>query len=152
MPPQPSATSVLLIDGSKNQRAYWIDQLKSCLDYEIVEASDGQAGLDLYRARRIDCVVLKLGLPDQSGFEILGKLVQVASKPLVPVIAMTRLLDRGIRELAQVRGAYACLHEDHTTGEDLHKAIQEAVAFVGQIQEKHYPSPLLPPSVPLNPP
>ena len=31
--------SVLLIDGSKNQRTYWADQLKRCTSgYEIVEA------------------------------------------------------------------------------------------------------------------
>ena len=41
-------TSVLIIDGSKDQRTYWADQLKGCsADYEIVEASDGPSGLDL---------------------------------------------------------------------------------------------------------
>jgi len=65
-------TSVLIIDGSKSQRSYWVDQLKRCSpNYEIVEASDGQSGLDLYRSQRIDCVVLELSLPDQSGFETL---------------------------------------------------------------------------------
>ena len=58
-------TSVLLIDGSHNQRVYWAEQLKRCSpDYEIIEASDGQSGLDIYRSRRIDCVVLEIDLPD----------------------------------------------------------------------------------------
>jgi CheY-like chemotaxis protein len=56
-----TATSILLIDESKNQRVYWADQLKSCSsDYEILEASDGQSALDLCRSRRIDCIVLEL--------------------------------------------------------------------------------------------
>jgi CheY-like chemotaxis protein len=66
MPPnlESLTTSVLLIDGSKNQRAYWADQLKRCsLDYEITEATDAQSGLVLYQSRRVDCVVLELALP-----------------------------------------------------------------------------------------
>jgi DNA-binding NarL/FixJ family response regulator len=38
----------------------------------------GQSGLALYRSRRIDCVVLELSLPDQSGFQTLAELVPVA--------------------------------------------------------------------------
>jgi CheY-like chemotaxis protein len=67
---EPPTTSVLLIDGSKNQREYSVDQLKRCsLDYEIVEASDDQSGPGVYRSRRIDCAVLELSQPDQSGFQ-----------------------------------------------------------------------------------
>src|SRR5688572_22180270 len=76
--------SVLFIDGSQNQRTHWADLLKRCShDYEIVEASDGQSGLELYRSRRFDCVLLELGLPDQSGFQILGELVPAASCPRI---------------------------------------------------------------------
>jgi CheY-like chemotaxis protein len=89
---EPFATSVLLIDGSQDQRAYWADQLKRCSpNYEIVEASDGQSGLDLYRSRRIDCVVLALSLPDQSGFQTLVELVPIASRPEVAVFMLTRM-------------------------------------------------------------
>ena len=130
-------TSVLFIDGSQNQRAYWADQLKHCsLDYETLEASDGQSGLDLYRSRRIDCVVLELGLPDQTGFQILGELVPVASRPHVPVIVLTQLRDRGVWELVKENGAYACFHKHHTTGDDLDKAIQQAVTFVKQMPKE----------------
>lgn len=127
-------TSVLLIDGSKNQRTYWADQLKRCSpDYEIVEASDGQSGLDLFRSRRIDCVVLELGLPDQSGFQTLIELVPNASRPQVAVIVLTQMTDRGISVIAKQNGAYTCFVKQHTTGEDLDRAIQRAVAFVVQM-------------------
>ena len=40
------ATSVLLIDGSKNQRAYWADERKRCsLDYEIKKPPTRDQGL-----------------------------------------------------------------------------------------------------------
>jgi DNA-binding NarL/FixJ family response regulator len=128
------AMSVLLIDGSQNQRAYWADQLKRCsADYQIIEAADGQSGLDIYRSRRIDCVVLELGLPDQLGFQTLVELVPTASRPQVAVIVLTQMTERGVWDLAKQNGAYACFVKKHTSGEDLDKAIQRAVAFVEQM-------------------
>jgi DNA-binding NarL/FixJ family response regulator len=130
-------TSVLFIDGSKNQRAYWVDQLKRCSpDYQIIEADAGQSGLDICRSRRIDCVVLELSLPDQSGFQILVDLVPIASRPHVAVIVLTQITHRGVWELAKQNGAYACLAKQFTSGEDLDKAVQRAVAFVGQLPKE----------------
>ena len=130
-------TSVLLIDGSKNQRTYWADQLKHCSpNYEIVEAPDGQSGLALFRSRRIDCTVLELGLPDQSGVQTLVELVPCASRPQVAVIVPTQMTHRGIRELATQHGAYDCFVKRHTAGDDLDRAIQRAVAFVRQMPKE----------------
>lgn len=109
MPPTPDlpTTSVLLIDGNQNHRAYWADQLKRCSpDYQIIEASDGPSGLEIYRSRRIDCVVLELSLSDgQSGFETLVKLVPVASKPQIAVVVLTLMTYRGLWEIAKQNGA-----------------------------------------------
>src|SRR5207344_3326511 len=86
-------TSVLFIDGNDSDRTFFADGLKSCSsDYLILEATDGESGLDLYRrSQRIDCVVLELDLPDRSGFEVLVTLVPIASRPNVAVIVLTRL-------------------------------------------------------------
>jgi two-component system KDP operon response regulator KdpE len=92
MPHRPNvpAPSVLFIEESKDQRTYWINQLKSCsTDYEILEAADGQSGLDLCLFRRIDCVILELDLPDQSGFQVSVQLVPLASRPCVAVLVLT---------------------------------------------------------------
>ena len=131
---------VLLIDGSKNQRTYWADQLKQCsADYEIVEASDGQSGMKRYRSRRIDCVVLEL---DPSGFKTLVELVPIASRPRIPVVVLTQMTQRGISELAKENGAYACLVKQHTSGDDLDRAIQRAMTFVGNMPKEDRYSPL----------
>lgn len=135
--PDISLTSVLLIDSSENHRTYWADQLKRCSsDYEILEASDGQSGMALYRSRRIDCVVLELSLPDESGFQTLVELVPLASRQHVAVIVLTLMTHRGVWEIAKKNGAYACLAKQFTTGEDLDKAIQRAIAFVGQMPKE----------------
>jgi DNA-binding NarL/FixJ family response regulator len=138
--PEIPAMSVLLIDGSKTQRTYWADQLTRCSpDYEIVEAADGKSGLDVCHSRRIDCVVLEIDLPDRSGFEVLMNLVPRANKPRIAVIVLTQHTHRGLPELAMKNGAYAYLVKQHTTGEDLDRAIQRAVALVGQMpKEEEY--------------
>jgi DNA-binding NarL/FixJ family response regulator len=136
------ATSVLLIDSSKKQRTYWVNELRRCSsDYEIFEASDAQTGLALCQSRRIDCVVLEISLPDQSGFKALVELVPLASKPHVAVVILTLLTHPGVWRLAKETGAYTCLAKEFTTGEDLDRAIQRAVGIVGQMpkEEGHRP-------------
>ena len=136
------STSVLVIDGFDAERRFFAEQLRHCsLDYQIIEAADGQSGLDVYRSRRIDCVVLELGLPDQSGLQTLVELVPIASRPRVAVIVLTQMTERGVWDLARQNGAYACFVKQHTSGQDLDKAIQRAVAFVGQMpKEDRYQS------------
>jgi DNA-binding NarL/FixJ family response regulator len=145
MPPNSgiSPASVLFIDDSKGQRAYWADQLKSRSSaYEILEASDGESGLRLYRSRQIDCVVFELILPDQSGFEVLLDLVPVPSRPRVAAVVLTEIPHPSVWGLTLQNGAYACLCKHHATGEDLDNAIQRAIAFVAQVPKKGRDRPL----------
>src|SRR6266571_436788 len=123
-------TSVLLIDGNAADRAFYADGLKSCsADYLILEATDGESGLDLYRrSQRIDCVVLEFALPDGSAFEVLVDLIPFVHRPNVAVIVLTRFGYRGLWELAKQNGAHACLLKQHTSGDVLDKGIQRAVA------------------------
>jgi DNA-binding NarL/FixJ family response regulator len=117
--PASPSTSILLIDSSTNQRRYWAEQLKRCYpDYEIIEAADGQSGLEVYRSRRIDCVASDIALPDRSGFEVLITLVPRASRPHEAVIMLTQVPYRGLWELAYKNGARGCLSKHHTTGEE----------------------------------
>ena len=139
---EPPTISVLLIDGNDTDRRGFADQLKGrSPDYEILEATDGEAGLTLYRSRRIDCVVVALELPDQSGLKILVNLVPIASRPNVAVVLLTNRLQRGLREIARQNGAYACFVKQFMSGIDLDRTIRRAVAFVEQMpkQDRHRP-------------
>ena len=136
-PPPNTPTTVLLIDSAATHRAHWARELRRCSsDYEIAEASGMQSGLDLYRSRRIDCVVLELSLPDQGGFQTLVELVPLASRPKIAVIVLTSITRRGVWELAKRNGAYTCLVKQHTTGEDLDRAIQRAITFIGMMPKE----------------
>jgi DNA-binding NarL/FixJ family response regulator len=136
MPYMPT-TSVLLIDANDTDRIRFAAYLKNCSpDYQIFEAADGEAGMALFRSQRIDCVVLALELPDQSGFKILVDLVPIASRPHVAVIALTDRSTRGLHGIAMQNGAYACFVRQFTSGDDLERAILRAMAFVGQMPKE----------------
>jgi DNA-binding NarL/FixJ family response regulator len=131
------ATVVLIIHQSMLQRIYWAKQLKrSSSDYEILLASDSQSGLALYRSRRIDCVVLDLELPEKLGLNILVELVPRASRPEIAVIVLTRRTEPSVRTLVKQNGAYECFVSSRIIGEDLDRAIQRAIAFVGQMSKE----------------
>ena len=130
-------TSVLFIDGNDTDRKFFADQLKRrSPDYKILEATDGQTGLALYRSRQVDCVVLEMDLPDQSGFKVLVELVPIASRPNVAVIMLTSGLHRGVREIARQNGAFAYFVKRFMSEEDLDYTIQRAIASVGRMPKE----------------
>jgi DNA-binding NarL/FixJ family response regulator len=130
-------TSVLFIDGNDTDRISFAAQLKNCSsDYDIIEATNGEDGLLLHRLLWIDCVVLALELPDQSGLKVLVDLVPIARRPNVAVVMLTNCLQRGLGDLARKNGAYACFVKQFMSGEDLDRAIQRAIAFVGQMPKE----------------
>jgi DNA-binding response OmpR family regulator len=55
--------------------------------FHVCSARDGDSGLRLALADRVDLVVLDLMLPGRSGAEILGELVD--QRPGLPVIVLT---------------------------------------------------------------
>ena len=141
MPPttESPSTSVLLIDANATDRIRFAAHLRnSSPDYTTFEAIDSRSGLDLYRSRRIDCVVLALDLPDQSGFRVLVDLVPIPSRPHVAVVVLTDRTMRGVHESAMQNGAYACFVRQFTSGDDLERAIQRAIAFVGQMPREEW--------------
>jgi CheY-like chemotaxis protein len=139
MSPNPDlpTTRVLFIDGNAADRALYVSGLQySSPDYQIIEATDGQSGLAIFRAQRIDCVILELELPDLSGFEVLVDLVPSVRRPNIAVIVLTRLADQGLYALARSNGAYVCFHKPHTSSDDLDRAINRAIGFVGLLPKE----------------
>jgi CheY-like chemotaxis protein len=135
--PAPAAmTTILLIDSYTTGRTYYVDWLKHSLpDCVILEAADGQTGLDLYHARRVDCIVTELQLTDMSGFEVLVKLVPRASQPTVALVMLTRSSIPALGNLARSNGAQAFLVKRLTSGEELTAVIEKAMAVVGPTQK-----------------
>jgi DNA-binding NarL/FixJ family response regulator len=128
----PPPTIILLVDSHDKDRTYYTDRLKNSLpDCVILEARDGQTGLDLYHSRRVDCIVTELQLPDMSGFELLVNVVPRASYPTVAVVVLTHSSTPGLSDLAKKNGAQALLVKRLTAGDELARVIEKAIACVG---------------------
>ena len=125
------AISILLIDDHHKDRQYYAHRLKvSSPDHVIFEAASGQAGLDLFNAQSIDCVILELALPDISGFVVLAKLVPIARRPQIPVVVLTEFSNQGLLEVAVTNGAFASLPKITTSGDVLDQVVHKAIATI----------------------
>jgi CheY-like chemotaxis protein len=138
-----STTTILFIDPNETERTIFVEELKRrSPDYRILEASDGESGLALYRFfQRIDCVILALELPDCSGFRVLVDLIPIARRPNIAVLMLTNNAQRGLHKIAIQNGAYACFIKAFTSGEDLDRAIQRATAYVGRLPKEDLHGP-----------
>jgi hypothetical protein len=81
--------SLLVIEDNEDQRNAISELIGGESDVDIVSASTGEEALDVLRHRRVDCMVLDLGLPDMSGFEFIDKLKNELHIEDIPIIVYT---------------------------------------------------------------
>jgi threonine synthase len=58
-------------------------------EYEVFEAADGRAGLEMIRRKRPDVILLDLMMPEMDGFEVLEALEAEEGLRSIPVIVVT---------------------------------------------------------------
>ena len=78
--------SVLVVDDQDEVRQLIRETLEQA-GYEVEEARDGKEGLERYRARSTDLVIMDILMPDQDGLEAIMMLRR--EFPDTRVIAMT---------------------------------------------------------------
>ena len=81
---------ILIVDDEPPIRRFLRTSL-AAQGYRVLEAENGGAGLDMIRSNPIDVLVLDLGLPDISGFEIIRRLRDQGSA--VPIIVLSSRAD-----------------------------------------------------------
>jgi len=79
---------LLVVEDNQNLRKA-IVQLISNNDVEITEASTGKEAIEALSNRQFDCMVLDLGLPDMTGYELLNQLHVDKAFKTPPVIIYT---------------------------------------------------------------
>ena len=122
--------TILVIDDNEDDLKYWAGSLRQAAsNYNVLESSSAAAALDLCQARRVDCVILDLDMPE-SGFHVLLQLVPDRRSPRIPVIVLTHLPHPNLFEMAKHNGAQGCLLKQSTSIQDLDQAIQQAIAAV----------------------
>lgn len=90
----------------------------------IIEASNGEAGLDCARMFKPDLVLLDISLPVMDGFEVLAQIRKLEYLNRVPVIALTARAMKGSKEEIMAHGFDAYISKP-IDGERLRKTIRE---------------------------
>lgn len=85
-----SKGTILIVEDQPGFRRIYHDVLKAD-GYEVLEAQDGEQGLEMVRAHKPHLVLLDLGLPKIDGFEVLKKIRADASTSKIPVIIFSVL-------------------------------------------------------------
>lgn len=81
-----NAYTVLVVDDEPPIRRFLRTSLTAS-DYRVVEAEDAAGALRLLPAEKPDLVVLDLGLPDQSGLELIAEIRKTSAVPIVVLSA-----------------------------------------------------------------
>ncbi len=81
-------STIVVVDDDARNRAL-VRRLFAGPDYRVVEAADGESGLDLIRSVHPDCVLLDLAMPGLDGFEVLERLRVDPRVRDVPVLVLT---------------------------------------------------------------
>jgi DNA-binding response OmpR family regulator len=90
---------ILTVEDDAAIRRGIVDTLRFA-GYDVIEAADGQTGLEMATQRQFDLLLLDLVLPRRDGFEILQEVRRL--RPTLPVIVLTARGDEGDR----VRGLH----------------------------------------------
>jgi len=99
---------VLVVDDVAENRAVAADLLAS-LGFEIVEAADGEAGLDLAQRVRPDLLLLDVSMPKLDGLEVVRALRRQDAFRTLPVIALSASVSTSDSEQCLAAGMDAFL-------------------------------------------
>ena len=66
--------------------------------YDIIEAADGESGLQMVREMKPPLILLDIGLPKMDGMEVVGRIKADTNLRNIPVIAITASAMHGDRE------------------------------------------------------
>jgi CheY-like chemotaxis protein/CHASE3 domain sensor protein len=80
--------NLLIIEDSENSRKA-MRILIGNGDVKCFEAGTGQEAQIVYQQNHIDCIILDIGLPDMSGFDLIHKLKNIKSSNIPPIIVYT---------------------------------------------------------------
>jgi CheY-like chemotaxis protein/signal transduction histidine kinase len=80
--------NLLIIEDNENARKA-MRKLVGNGDVKCFEAGTGKDALALYQDNKIDCIILDIGLPDMTGFDLIYKLENLKEHNMPPIIIYT---------------------------------------------------------------
>jgi len=125
--------TILVVDDENGVRQSFNMVLKD--DYHVLLAGTGQEAMDIFRENSVDLILLDILLPDISGLELLGKLVE--TDPNTEIIMVTAVNEIQTAVQAIKLGAYEYIIKPFVVDEVL-TVIQRALEKRSLVKEVTY--------------
>ena len=95
---------ILTIDDSKTMRDMLMLTLAEA-GFDVLQAVDGQDGLDVLVNERVDVVITDINMPRMDGYEVIRQLRNNPSHKTTPILVLTTESEADKRNLAREAGA-----------------------------------------------
>lgn len=118
--------TVLIIEDDKFLREMMAQKLIK-EDYVILEAIDGEKGIQMTKKEKPNLVLLDLILPGIDGFEVLSRMKEDPTLAEIPVIILSNLGQKEDVERGLKMGAVDYLIKAHFTPREIIDKIREAL-------------------------
>ncbi|RPI36653.1 MAG: response regulator [Nitrospiraceae bacterium] len=95
--------TILVIEDNENN-AYLVTFILEKSGYQVVQARDGQAGIELASKIKPDLILLDIQLPVMDGYAVARKLTGNGELSIIPIVAVTSYAMPGDRERVMEAG------------------------------------------------
>jgi PAS domain S-box-containing protein len=121
--------TVVIADDAPEDRAALHDDISrdTSARYVVIEAESGAGAIDLCRAQKPDCLILKDALPDLNVLDALKKLGAEEGPPACAVVVLVDAGDTRLAIEAMRSGAHDCLEKGRARGAELRRAVGHAI-------------------------
>ena len=130
---------ILIVDDEVSLRSS-LSRYLAGRGYEVVQAGSGEEAIRALQREKIACVLLDIGLPDQSGIDLVPRLLTL--EPTLAILMLTGVADVSTAALCMQRGAFDYLAKPIELT-DLDGAIGRAMERRDQLLGEHRSSDLL---------
>lgn len=96
--------TILTVDDSTSIRQMVSFTLKQA-GYNVLEAEDGQHGLNVAKSNNINLVITDLNMPNMDGLQLISALRQEASYKFTPILMLTTESDDNKKSQGKQAGA-----------------------------------------------
>ena len=94
---------VLVVEDQEDLRGILRDLLTSS-GYEMLEAADGQAGVDKARAEKPDLILMDIQMPVMDGYDATRQIKADPDLKPIPIVAVSSFAMKGDEEKARASG------------------------------------------------
>jgi two-component system chemotaxis response regulator CheY len=98
------AKTIITVDDAATMRKMIAFTLKSA-GYDMLEAEDGLAALNLLKTRSVDLVITDVNMPNMNGIELTRQVRTVPHLAKVPILLLTTESDPAIKNQGRAAGA-----------------------------------------------